>query len=147
MRAIDPASGQDTLERYAADKAFYDARLASNGSLLSLYRGTAPDSDKQAFFQQSTAHWDTLNKFVAEQLATVLPDTPFFGGASPSEDDFHLAPWLARIAFVVGDGSEQDSARALENGFRIELHPKVSAYVGAWSSRKSWKEVYAQGLH
>ncbi|KAF8559255.1 hypothetical protein OG21DRAFT_1474229 [Imleria badia] len=132
---------QDALERYAAQpsaaqhKAFYDSKLASNGALLALYQGTAPDSDKQAFFHKSTTHWDTLNKFVSEELATVLPDTPFFGGGNPGEDDFHLAAWLARIAYIVGDGGEQDGVRSLQSGFGIELHPK------------SWQEVYAHGLH
>lgn len=77
----------------------------------------------------------------------MLPDTPFFGGEDPGEDDFHLAAWLTRIAFVAGGGKEQDGVPALENGLGIKLHPKVSAYWGAWSVRKSWQEVYASGLH
>lgn len=145
--------GQDALERYvsqldaAQHKVFYDSKLASNGFLLSIYQGTTLDSDKQAFFQRSRAHWDNLNKFISEELATLLPETPFFGGVDPGEDDFHLAAWLARIAVVAGGGKEQDGIHALEKGLGIKLDPKVSAYWGAWSARKSWQEVYAQGLH
>ncbi|KAF8140088.1 hypothetical protein EV363DRAFT_1393009 [Boletus edulis] len=133
---------QDALEQYAPQsnaaqhKPFYDSKLANNGALLSIYQGTATDRDKQAFFQRSTVHWHNLSKFVSEELPALLPDTTFFGGDEPGEDDFHLAAWLARIAFVAGGASEQDG-----------LHPKVSAYWGAWNARKSWKEVYAQGLH
>lgn len=146
-------SGQDALGRHSSQpnaaqyKAFYDSKLASNGILHSIYQGTAPDYDKQAFFQQSKSHWNNLKQFISEELAGLLPDTTFFGGDNPSEDDFHLGAWLARIAFVAGGGNEQDGVRALENGLGIELHPKISAYWGAWSSRKSWQEVYAEGLH
>ncbi|KAG6381342.1 hypothetical protein JVT61DRAFT_5752 [Boletus reticuloceps] len=121
--------------------------LPTTGALLSIYQGTATDRDKQAFFQRSTVHWHNLSKFVSEELPALLPDTAFFGGDEPGEDDFHLAAWLARIAFVAGGGSEQDGIRALEKGLGMKLHPKVSAYWGAWNARKSWKEVYAQGLH
>ncbi|KAH0838456.1 hypothetical protein J3R83DRAFT_6767 [Lanmaoa asiatica] len=144
---------QDALGRYSSQsdatqhKAFYDSKLASNGILLSIYQGTTPDHDKQAFFQRSASHWNNLKQFISEELARLLPDTTFFGGDDPSEDDFHLAAWLARIAFVAGGGNEQDGVRALENGLGIELHPKISAYWSAWSSRKSWQEVYAEGLH
>lgn len=147
------SSGQHALGRYSSQpdtaqhKSYYDSKLASNGFLLSIYQGTASDHDKQAFFQQSTSHWRNLKQFISEELATLLPDATFFGGDNPSEDDFHLAAWLARIAFVAGSGKEQDGVRALENGLGIELHPKISAYWGAWSSRKSWQEVYATGLH
>ncbi|KAG8219959.1 hypothetical protein J3R82DRAFT_964 [Butyriboletus roseoflavus] len=144
---------QDALGHYSSQpnaalyKAFYDSKLASNGYFLSIYQGTAPDFDKRAFFQQSTSHWNNLKQFISEELASLLPDTTFFGGGHPSEDDFHLAAWLARMAFVAGGGKEQDGVRALENGLGIELHPKISAYWGAWCSRKSWQEVYATGLH
>ncbi|KAG9314523.1 hypothetical protein JVU11DRAFT_5320 [Chiua virens] len=144
---------QDALGRHSAQsnsaqhQAFYDSKLPQNGSLFSLYQGNASDHDKQAFFQQSIAHFSTLRQFISNELPELLPNTTFFGGSDPGEDDFHLAAWLARIAFVAGDGKEQHGLRALENGLGIKLHPKIAAYWGAWSSRKSWQEVYAEGLH
>jgi len=145
---------QDALERYAPHpdgaqhKTFYDSKLTGNGFVLSVYQGTAPDEHKQAFLQQSSTHWDNLKQFISDELPGLLPDTTFCGGDHPGEDDFHLAAWLARLALVAGRGSEQDGVRALEKGFGIKLHPKVSAYLVAWNSRKrSWQEVYAEGLH
>lgn len=99
------------------------------------------------FFHSSTIHWNNLKQFISDDLTKLLPDTGFLGGVNPGEDDFHLAAWLARIAFVAGASKEQDGVRALENGFNIELHPRICAYWGAWSSRKSWQDVYAKGLH
>lgn len=116
--------GQDALGRHASQpnavqhKAFYKSKLASNGSLLSIYQGTAPDHDRQAFFEQ----------FISDELALLLPDTAFLGGDNPGEDDFHLAAWLTRMAFVAGGGKEQEGVQALESGFGIKLHPKIRAY-------------------
>lgn len=94
IHAYDPSQ-----PNAAQHKAFYDSKLASNGFLLSVYQGTTPDYDKQTFFQRSKSHWNNLKQFISEELVKLLSDTTFFGGDNPGEDDFHLAAWLAQIAF------------------------------------------------
>jgi len=79
------------------------------------------------FFHSSTTHWNNLKQFISDDLAKLLPDSGFLGGVNPGEDDFHLAAWLARIAFVARAGREQGGVRTLESGFNIKLHPKICA--------------------
>lgn len=89
-----------------------------------------------------------MKAFILEELPDILPESGFLGGDKPGEDDFHLAAWLARIASVAGGGdSSKDGARAIEKELGKATPEKVVSYWTAWSGRKSWQEVYANGLH
>ncbi|KAG1867870.1 hypothetical protein DFJ58DRAFT_768175 [Suillus subalutaceus] len=145
---------QDALAKHsgasqsANHREFYDAKIAENGRVLSIYQAKAPENVKNSFFEYSRAHWDTLKAFILEELPDVLPESGFLGGDKPGEDDFHLAAWLARIVFVAGGGdSEKDGVRAIEKELGRPTPEKVESYWTAWSGRKSWQEVYANGLH
>jgi hypothetical protein len=89
-----------------------------------------------------------LKAFILKELSDILPESGFLGGDKPGEDDFHLAAWLARLVFVTGGGdSSKDGVHAIEKELDKPTPEKVVSYWTAWSSRKSWQEVYAKGLH
>lgn len=145
---------QNALEKHsgtfqgANHREFYDAKIAENGRILSIYQAKAPENVKDSFFECSRTHWNTLKAFILEELPDILPESGFLGGDKPGEDDFHLAAWLARIASVAGGGdSSKDGARAIEKELGKPTPEKVVSYWTAWSGRKSWQEVYVNGLH
>ncbi|TBU35169.1 hypothetical protein BD309DRAFT_977667 [Dichomitus squalens] len=144
---------QNTLEKHAdlpeaaEHKAFYDAKRAANGGILAIYKGEVPEDVKQGFFKQSVAHWQTLANFILVDLPAVLPESGFLGGETPGEDDFHLAAWLARIAFLTGGKNDKDGYEALERETKEPVPAKVVAYWQAWAERPSFKKVYQNGLH
>ncbi|KAG2117790.1 uncharacterized protein F5147DRAFT_750526 [Suillus discolor] len=145
---------QSALEKHSATsqsadyREFYHTKIAENGKVLSIYQSKAPENVKNSFFEFSRAHWDTLKAFILEELPDMLPEGGFLGGDKPGEDDFHLAAWLARIVFVAGGAdSSKDGIRAIEKELGKPTPEKVVSYWTAWSKRKSWQEVYANGLH
>ena len=131
----------------AAFKEFYDAKKAGNGGILAIYKGAVPEDAKQQFFKQSDAHWQNIAVFITEELPAVLPESGFLGGETPGEDDFHLAAWLARIAFLAGGANDKDGYKALEKETKEPIPAKVAAYWQAWVERPSFKKVYQNGLH
>ncbi|KAG2350565.1 hypothetical protein BDR05DRAFT_899672, partial [Suillus weaverae] len=128
-------------------RKFYDAKIAENGKVLSIYQAKAPENVKSDFFEFSRAHWNTLKAFILEELPDILPESGFLGGDKPGEDDFHLGAWLARIIFVADGGNPSNGVRAIEKELCKPTPEKVVSYWTAWSGRKSWQEVYANGLH
>ena len=98
---------------------------------------------KTAFFATSTKHWENISNFIISELPTYLPEGGFIDGEKPGETDYHLAAWLARIVAVVQGKTAEDLSIELKQ----PTPPKVVAYFSAWSSRESWKKVYAEGLH
>ncbi|KAJ6604356.1 hypothetical protein DFH09DRAFT_1242370 [Mycena vulgaris] len=144
---------QEALETYsqtpeaAPYKAFYETKLAQNGSTLAIVTGKAPAEHKAAFFAKSQAHFDSVKTAVFEVLPGALPDSGFVGGEVPGEDDFHLAGWLTRITATCGAKSADDALAAMETAYGAPVPAKVAAYWGAWTVRPSWKKVYAAGLH
>ncbi|EPQ58625.1 hypothetical protein GLOTRDRAFT_57733 [Gloeophyllum trabeum ATCC 11539] len=132
-------------------KSFYDAKIVGNGGLLSIYKGEAPADVKSNFFSQSQKHWDSLRAFITQILPATLESTtkekPFLGGERPGEDDFHLAAWLARIAFVAGGKPGKDGLKVLEKELGEDVPDEVVDYWNAWAARDSWKKVYEGGLH
>jgi len=143
--------GQAALNRIAPTasehKAFYDAKIAGNGFLVSLFDGTAPPQAVQAFIAQSTAHWKNVSQFISMKLPKYLPESGFIGGDMPGEDDFHLAAWLARTVGVAGGSPAAEGVTCLEGELGGAVPKKVENYWKIWSERKSWKAQYAQGLH
>ncbi|KAG1757387.1 hypothetical protein EDB19DRAFT_1657205 [Suillus lakei] len=132
----------------ANHREFYDAKIAENGKVLSIYQSKAPENVKNSFFEFSRAHWDTLKVFILNELPDILPENGFLGGDKPGEDDFHLAAWLVRIVFVAGGGdSSKDGVHDIEKELGKPTPAKIVSYWTAWSGRKSWQEVYASGLH
>ena len=119
--------------------------MQSNGGLLGIYKGEAPDNVKHGFFQQSRQHWENLRNFILLKLPSYLPDSGFIGGDIPGVDDYHLGGWLARIVASVG-GSDV-SALEGENAVGQPIPQKLVSYWQNWSGRDSWKTVYAKGLH
>ena len=145
--------GQNSLEKHAdlpeaaEFKAFYDSKKAANGGILAIYKGEVSEDVKQGFFQQSVAHWQTIANFILVDLPASLPESGFLGGGTPGEDDFHLAAWLARIAFLTGGTNDKDGYKALEKETKEPIPAKVVAYWQAWVERPSFKKVYQNGLH
>ncbi|KAJ6576898.1 hypothetical protein DFH09DRAFT_914255 [Mycena vulgaris] len=147
------ATGQPGLEKYAQVpeaapyKAFYDARIASNTGMLSLFTGTALPEEKAAFFAQSAAHFAAVKNAMLEVFPAFLPANGFIGGERPGEDDFHVGGWFTRIAASCGARNVEDALAAFERAFGVPVPERLAAYWGAWTARESWKKVYAIGLH
>ncbi|KAH9956745.1 hypothetical protein BC827DRAFT_1270781 [Russula dissimulans] len=58
---------------------------------------------------------------------------PFIAGAESEVDDFHVAAWLMRIAYVVGAQKSDDGVSALEKRFRPIPH-KIEVF---WTRKTS----------
>jgi hypothetical protein len=146
-------SGQAALERISATpeaaefKAFYDEKIAANGGLLKVYKYEVPEEAKIGFFQASTAHVANIHDLILNVIAAKLPSSGFLGGARPSEDDFHLIGWLARIASTVFASNDANGILAYEKELGVPVPPNVVAYWKLWAERSSFKTVYAGGLH
>ena len=142
-------SGQDALEKHAptseaADfQDFYKAKIEGNGGLLSVYADKASPDAKQKFYETSIQHWKNLKSFILNDLPSYLPDSGFIAGDAPGEADFHVGAWLTRIVATTGG----KDVSGLEKELGQPVPPKVASYWNAWSSRDSWKAVYAEGLH
>jgi glutathione S-transferase len=141
------------LKRYAAtpeaqaNKPFYDGRITKLSSLHAVLNGQAADDAKQGFFSTSTALWDNVKDFLVETLPAAIAEGPFIGGARPGMDDFHVAVWLARIAWVSGAQKSEEGVSVLEKRFG-PLPKKVKAYWAAWIARDSWVKAYPENaLH
>jgi len=135
------------LKKYAAtpeaqaNKSFYDRQITRISGLHAILNGQAPDDAKQGFFSTSSALWDGVKVFIVETLPATIAEGPFIGGARPGVDDFHVGPWLARIAFVSGAQKSEEGVSALEKRFG-PLPEKVKAYWAAWVARDSWVKAY-----
>lgn len=146
-------TGQESLEKHcategaAAYKNFYDNKLADNGHILAIYQSSVSSSIKNEFFKKSKSHWDAIRSFILDILPTYLPESGFIGGTRPGEDDFHVAAWLARIAFVSGAEEAGHGLKELEKEVGSPIPMKVAKYYRNWVQRESWKKVYADGLH
>jgi len=144
---------QNALDKYSKSpegspfKEYYETKLAGNGNILAIYKGEVPEDVKNGFFEQSQKHWETISAFILNDLPGILPDSGFFGGAEPGEDDFHLAAWLSRIGFLTGGKADKDGYKAIEKETKQPIPAKVAAYWQAWAARPSWQKVYADGLH
>ncbi|THH15384.1 hypothetical protein EW146_g5081, partial [Bondarzewia mesenterica] len=125
-------------------KSLYDAKLGGSTALLALYNGTAPADFKSSFFAKSQANWNGNKAYIYTTLPSLLSASsgPFLAGASPGEDDFHVAAWFTHIAMLLGAKGSADGLGVLEKGFGKPVPEKVSAYWNAWSGRASWKKVY-----
>ncbi|KAI1797809.1 hypothetical protein LXA43DRAFT_268290 [Ganoderma leucocontextum] len=135
------------LPEAAEFRAFYEAKKVANGGILAIYKGAVPEEAKQSFFKHSIAHWQTIANFILVDLPVKLPDSGFLGGETPGEDDFHLAAWLARVAFLTGGTNDKDGYKALAKETKEPVPAKVVAYWQAWAERPSFKKVYQNGLH
>ncbi|KAJ7042531.1 hypothetical protein C8F04DRAFT_1208019 [Mycena alexandri] len=141
------------LEKYAASadgaqfKAFYEEKLQVNGGLLAIIQGKAPEEAKTTFFTRSTEHFENLKTALFEVLPGFLPGSGFIGGDVPGEDDYHVGAWLTRIGATTGAKTADEAAKTIEATYGAPAPAKVLAYWGAWTTRPSWKKVYANGLH
>jgi len=142
---------QAMLEKYAdtpeaapfAD--FYKGKKAGNGGLLAIYKGDATPEQKEQFFRDGKKHWERLTTFIVDKLPGYLPESGFIGGDKPGVDDYHVGGWLARIVATVG--GKDIEALSGKDALNQPVPKKVADYFAAWSSRPSWKTVYAEGLH
>lgn len=146
-------TGQNALEKFSAAPegqpyaAFYESKLVSNGGLLTVLQGNAPQAVTEDLFKRSQAHFDSVTTALYEILPKYLPTAGYIGGERPGNADFHVAAWLGRIAAVSGAKNGEDAASALAQSFGKPLPGPVIEYIAAWASRESWKQVYASGLH
>ncbi|KAJ3476570.1 hypothetical protein NLI96_g11066 [Meripilus lineatus] len=144
---------QNALDKYsqtpeaAAFKEFYDNKKTANGGVLAIYKGEVPEDVKTGFFNTSSRHWKNITDYITKELPGLLPDSGFIGGETPGEDDFHLAAWLARVAFVTGGNPNKGGYASLEKETKESIPKKVATYWDAWTERPGWKKVYAESLH
>lgn len=147
IAAAFTASRLDGLKKHAASpegephKEFYDKNIAKISASDALFKGTAPDERKQEFFALSAALWVSIKVFIFETLPAAITVGPFIGGAAPGVDDYHVAGWLARIAFLSGAHKSDEGIAALEKRFG-PLPEKVELYWTAWTARDSWVKAY-----
>jgi hypothetical protein len=131
----------------APHKEYYDKQLTKVSSLDGLYKGNAPDEAKKEFFAASTALWESIEVFVLETIPNAITEGPFIAGATPGVDDYHVAGWLARIAFLSGAQKSDQGVAALEKRFG-PLPEKVRVYWASWIARGSWVKAYPENdLH
>ena len=146
-------TGQNALEKYsntpeaASHKGFYDKKIPQNGHVLAIYKGEVPEDVKTGFFNISIKHWQNITKYILHELPGLLPDSGFLGGQVPGEDDFHLAGWLARVAFIAGGNPNKGGYTALEKETKAPIPAKVATYWDAWTERPGWKQTYPESLH
>ncbi|KAG7098497.1 hypothetical protein E1B28_000441 [Marasmius oreades] len=145
---------QDALERFsktpeaaALKESFYAPRITGNGGLLAIYKGEASEDAKKGYYATSDKHYNTVGAFIHDELPKHLSESGFIGGSQPGEDDYHLAAWITRTAATVGAKTGEDGLPAFEKAYGKPLPAKVASYWKAWSSRPSFKTVYAEGLH
>jgi len=124
-----------------AHKEFYDKQLAKVSAVDTLFKGQAPDEGKQQFYTLSKGLWVSIKAFVVETLPNAITEGPFIAGANPGIDDFHVAVWLARIAFLSGAHKSEEGVAALEKRFG-PLNEKVKVYWAEWIVRSSWVKAY-----
>ncbi|KAF9268834.1 hypothetical protein L218DRAFT_954269 [Marasmius fiardii PR-910] len=145
---------QEALERFSKTpeaeslkESFYAPRISGNGGLLAIYKGEASEDAKKGYFETSDKHYNTVGTFIHEELPQHLPESGLIGGNEPGEDDYHLCAWISRVAATVGAKTGEDGIPALEKAYGKPLPAKVASYWKAWSTRPSFKTVYAEGLH
>ncbi|KAI0282030.1 hypothetical protein BC826DRAFT_1066882 [Russula brevipes] len=86
---------------------------------------------------------DNIKAFTLETLPAAISEGPFIAGARPGVDDFHVAAWLARIAFLLGAQKSEEGVAALEKTFGT-LPEKVKVFWAAWIARDSWVQAYPE---
>jgi hypothetical protein len=139
-------AGLGGLRKYAAadegqtHKSFYDAKIVTLSRIHAVLNGLATEGDKQGYFAASTNLWTAIKAFTLETLPAAITAGPFIGGARPGVDDFHVAPWLARIALLLGAQKSEEGITALEHFGPVD--EKVKAYWNAWIARDSWVKTY-----
>ncbi|KAH9957533.1 hypothetical protein BC827DRAFT_1270230 [Russula dissimulans] len=77
----------------------------------------------------STALSDDIKGFIVVALPAAIDRGPFIAGAESEVDDFHVAAWLVRIAYVVGAQKSDEGVSALERRFRPIPH-KIKVFWG-----------------
>ncbi|KAG8982289.1 hypothetical protein FRB90_006896, partial [Tulasnella sp. 427] len=78
-----------------------------------------------------SAPWLAVIALGHEEIGTFLllaaphylpsPGTPFIGGESPVEDDFHFIVWLARIVLLTGGAPDEDGVLTLRKELREDV--------------------------
>jgi hypothetical protein len=140
-------AGLEHLKKYAANpegqayKTLYDEKIESIGRVTAVLSNNATHEDKQGYFAASANLWVAIKAFAVETLPAAITAGPFIGGVRPGADDFHVGPWLARIAFILGAHKSDEGIAALESNFGL-LPEKVKVYWNAWIARDSWVKTY-----
>lgn len=148
---------QAALERYAKQvgnsdaklNAFYEKKIAENGGLVAMYEGKI---DSSAWQQASQLMWSQVPKTLA-LLESKLEDTaPYLLGDQVSLADLHVGAWFARILAAAGVTKVTDLPQALKQlESNFSAGEKVGAKTERWAEnlfeRKSFKQVYADGMH
>ncbi|KAJ4153523.1 hypothetical protein LMH87_010007 [Akanthomyces muscarius] len=150
---IDTRQQRLETERAAAAGAshpFYKPKLAENGTLYDVYAKPAGHADDDAFFAESS---DLYRGFAAgmAELETLLV-LPYAAGASLSEADFHVIPWLAHAMVAAeSDIHQVQDFSTLEKvlaesvpGFKVG--PRTRAWWKTVAEEASFQKVFPQ-LH
>ncbi|OAQ98187.1 hypothetical protein LLEC1_06118 [Akanthomyces lecanii] len=124
-------------ERAAADvpHPFYAPKLAENGALYDIYATPAGHAD-EAFFRESSKLYRGFAAGMAE-LETLLV-LPYAAGASLSEADLHVIPWLAHAMVA----AESDVHQVQDFGtLESVLGESVPGFQVGPRTRTWWKAV------
>ncbi|KAH9957492.1 hypothetical protein BC827DRAFT_1157222 [Russula dissimulans] len=112
LSLLPSSPGLGHLKKYAATpegqayKPLYNARIIKISETL----------------RTSTALWDDIQGFIVVALLAAIDRGPFIAGAESEADDFHVAEWLAGIAYVVCVQKSDEGVSALEKRFRPIPH-------------------------
>lgn len=124
-------------------KAFWEKKLEGNTVLFDVYEGNTSSDD---FISESKILASNIANFINNDLSSYLPDSGFIGGSKPSEDDFHVIAWLARVVALSGGNPAEDGIKPLEGLLGGPVPTKVKKYWVAWTGTKGWKVVFKNGL-
>lgn len=134
----------------ATPHPFYEPKLAENGSLYDVYARPAGHAADDAFFAESSELYQGFAAGMAE-LETLLV-LPYAAGASLSEADLHVIPWLAHAMVAaesnvhrVHDFSTLEKVLA-ESVPGFKVGPRTQTWWEAVAKEASFQKVFPQ-LH
>lgn len=125
--------------------------MEQNGLLDKLYKGQLNEQAKHGIFAKTAALWKSI-AMVLESLEAQLGNSAadYALGDALSLADIHLAVWIARVAFAAGATEYADvnaTIDTLQSKLGRPVGPLTRKYFGNLTSRASFKQVYADGLH
>ncbi|EIW70783.1 hypothetical protein M231_02561 [Tremella mesenterica] len=144
------ASGrQEGLDKYAPLapselKEFVENKQKSNQALLDFYQGTPDEQTRKTHFTQAKALWTSAGIFIRGVLTQAIKKTPgaFVGGETPSQEDYHIIVWLARVVTDASLPPQSPSSSVIPRLQELmgghEFDPVIKAYWDAWLARDSF---------
>ena len=142
---------QKGLDKYLASapeefKDFIQQKAEGNKQLVELFAGNLDDKSKEKFFHTGQELWKSTGIVIRGVITQALQKTPgpFAGGEQPSEVDYHIITWLARVVSNAGVEPGSPSSEMLPvlqkwtGGHAFD--PVIGKYWDAWIKRDSFKD-------